>query len=171
MDGDTHLGRSASIRAQAQPVIDHLLDPVDGRAGPGPLRVAGSFLPGCPFVLGDALQMAVSLRRPGLGRLARNGSHVRGHDDRRIGAALGDGGSNALLIVGAVGGGGRRRSWHLIGQGADLGTVVDALHGQQRSDDLPGIGVQADVQLARGPARFGAMLLDQLLARAAELSS
>jgi hypothetical protein len=57
----------------------------------------------------------------------------------------------------------------LIEQGADLGAVVHLLGGQRHRDDLPGVGIQADVQLAPGPARLGTMLLNQPLAGPAEL--
>jgi len=57
MDGDVHLGCPTLVRARAQPFTDHLLEPADGRLDSGPLRVSGDFLPGCPSVLGDALQM------------------------------------------------------------------------------------------------------------------
>lgn len=43
--------------------------------------------------------------------------------------------------------------------------------GQRRHDDLAGVGIHADVQRAPGPARFGVMLLDQSLARAAKLEA
>jgi len=163
MDGDVHLGRPPLVRARAQPVTDDLLEPADGRLGSSPLRVAGGFLPGRASVLGDALQMAVALRGRGRGRFARHGRRARRHDDRRFGMALGDGGGNAVLVVSAVAGEGGHRSRHLIEQGADLGAVVDLLRCQRRRDDLPGVGIQADVQLAPGPARLGAMLLDQPL--------
>ncbi len=86
-------------RARAQPVANHLLEPAHGRLGPSPLRVAGGFLPGCPSVLGDVLQMAVALRGFGLGRLARHRRGPRRHDDHRRGMTLSDGGGNALLVV------------------------------------------------------------------------
>ncbi len=49
----------------------------------------------------------------------------------------------------------------------DLGAVVDVLGRQRRRDDLAGVGVHANVRLAPRPARLGAVLLDQPLARAA----
>ncbi len=85
--------------------------------------------------------------------------------------APGDGGANALLVVCAVAGEGRHGSRDLVEQGADLGAVVHLLAGQRRRDDLPGVGVQADVRLAPGPACFRAVFLDQPLARAAELQA
>jgi len=57
MDGDVHLGRPAPVRARAQPVTDHLLEPADGRLDPRPLRVAGRFLPSRTSVLGDAFRL------------------------------------------------------------------------------------------------------------------
>ena len=72
MEGDIHLGCPAPVRARAQAVTDHLLEPADSRFGPGSLRVAGGVLPGCPSVFGDAVQMAVPLRGRSLGRLARH---------------------------------------------------------------------------------------------------
>jgi len=52
-----------------------------------------------------------------------------------------------------------------------LGGVVDLLLGQRRRDDLPGVGTHADVQRPPGPARSGAVHLDQPLAPAAELEA
>ena len=37
MNGDVHLGRLTPVRARAQPVTDHALEPADG--GLGPARV------------------------------------------------------------------------------------------------------------------------------------
>ena len=85
--------------------------------------------------------------------------------------ALGNPGVDTVLVVGAVGSKRRHGSCDLIEQGADLRAVVHLLPGQRRRDDLPGIGIQADVQLAPGPARLGAMFLDQPLACAAELQA
>ncbi len=45
----------------------------------------------------------------------------------------------------------------MIEQGADLGTIISIVGGQQGGDDLPGAGVHAEVQLAPGPARLGAV--------------
>ena len=167
----SNLGGPAPVRARAQSVADHLLEPADRRLDPGPLRVAGRFLPRRASVSGDAVQMAVALRGCRLGRLARHGRGTRRHDDRRFRMALGDHGGHAVLVVSAIGGERRRRCRHLVEQGADRGTVVHLLRGQHRRDDLAGVGVHADVQPAPGPARLGAVLLDQPLARAAELEA
>ena len=61
MDGDVHFGRPAPVRARAQAVTDHLLEPTDGRLGSGPLRVSGGFLPDGASVLGNELNSAVWL--------------------------------------------------------------------------------------------------------------
>ena len=61
MDGNVHLGRPTLVRAAAQPVTDHLLEPANGGFYPGSDVVAGRLLPSCSSVLGDALQMAVPL--------------------------------------------------------------------------------------------------------------
>ena len=67
---------------------------------------------------------------------------------------LGNGGGDALLVVGAV----ARERRHLVEQGADLQAVIDILRGQRGRDDLPGAGIQVAAQLAPGPARLGALL-------------
>ena len=84
---------------------------------------------------------------------------------------LGHSRRNALLVVGAVGGEGGHGSRDLVEQGADLGAIVPFFVGQRRGDDLAGVGIHADVQLAPGPARLGSMLLDQPLAGPAELQA
>jgi hypothetical protein len=67
MDGDVHLGRPTLVRVRAQPVTDHLFPPPDGGLGPSAFVVPGSLLPSQAPVLSDALEMAVALRRRGLG--------------------------------------------------------------------------------------------------------
>ena len=99
MDGDVHLGRPTPVRARAQPVADHLLEPPDGCLGPSPPHIVGCFLPSRPSVPSDAVQVAVALRGRGLGCLARHGRGPRRHDDRRLGITLGDRGRDALLVV------------------------------------------------------------------------
>jgi len=112
--------------------------------------------------------MTVPLRGFGLGRFAWHGRGPGRHDDRRVGMMLGDGHENPVLIVCAIACEGRHGPWHLIEQGANLGAIVDLLRGQRCCDDLPVVGIQADVQLAPGPARLGTMFLDQPLARATQ---
>jgi len=73
----------------------------------------------------------------------------------------GDAGGDTVLIVGAVA---RERGngiGDLVQQKADLGAVVHVLASQQGGDDLPGAGIQAEVQLPPGPAHLGAVLLVQ----------
>ena len=72
VDGDVHFGRPTFVRARAQPVTDDLLEPADGRLGPGSFRVAGRVLPSCASVLSDVLQMAVTLR----GRVEPGGTMI-----------------------------------------------------------------------------------------------
>src|SRR3954447_1418058 len=99
MDGNVHLDRPTLVRAGAQPVTDHLFEPADGGFDAGTGGVPGRLLPGRSSVLGDALQMAVPLRRRGRGRLAWHGRGTRRHDDRRFRMTPGDCGGNAFLIV------------------------------------------------------------------------
>ena len=73
MDGDVHLGRPALVRARAQSITDHLLEPADGSLGSSPDGVSGRFLPGRAAVLSDNLQVAVPLCGLGLSRFARHG--------------------------------------------------------------------------------------------------
>ena len=84
---------------------------------------------------------------------------------------LGDRGGNAFLVVGAVRGERDHRCRHLVEQGANLGAIIGILVGQHRRDDLAGVGIHAEVQLPPGPARAGAVLLDQPLARATQLQA
>jgi hypothetical protein len=59
----------------------------------------------------------------------------------------------------------------LVEQRTNLSAVIDVVGGQCRCGDLAGVGVHTDVQLSPRPAHFGAMLLQQPLARAAKLLS
>src|SRR4051812_47228797 len=125
MDGNVHLGHPTLVRAAAQSVTDHLLEPADGGFDAGSGGVAGRLLPSRSSVLSDGLQMAIPLRRRGLSRLAWHGRGTRRHDDRSIRMTLGDCGGNAFLVVGAVAGEGGDRSVDLVEQGADLGAIID----------------------------------------------
>ncbi len=73
VDGDIHLGRAPRVRARAQPIADHLLEPADGGFGSGPGGVTGRSLPGSSSVFGDNLKVTVALRGRGRGRVARHG--------------------------------------------------------------------------------------------------
>src|SRR3954470_5575774 len=67
IDRHVHLSRPTLIGVRAQPVPDHALEPADGGLGPGARIVARGLLPAHPALLGDELQVAVPLRRRGLG--------------------------------------------------------------------------------------------------------
>jgi len=67
MDSDVHLGRTTLVRARAQLIADHLVEPAHGSLGSGTDGVAGDFLPSRSSVLGDELQMAIALRGNSLG--------------------------------------------------------------------------------------------------------
>jgi hypothetical protein len=84
---------------------------------------------------------------------------------------FGDHGGNAFLVVRAISGERGHGCRHLVEQGANLGAVIDVVGGQRRRDNLAAVGIHADVQLPPGPARFGAVFLQQPLARAAELQA
>jgi len=163
VDGDVHLGRPTIIRARAQPVPDHLLEPADRGFGSRPRRVAGRLLPGHAPVFGNVLQVAVALRGRGRGRVARHGGRARWNDNGRFWMALGNAGVNAVLVIPAIAGERGHRACDLIEQGADLGAVVDLLGCERGSDDLAAAGIQANVQLPPGPARLGALFLLQPL--------
>ncbi len=169
MDGDLHLGRPAVVGVRAQPVADHPLEARHGRLGPGTPGVAGRRLPSHAAVLGDGPEMAVALRGRGLGRVARHRGGARRHDDGGIRVAGADAGGDALLVVGAVAREGGQRALDPVEQGADLRAVVHIPSGQQRGDDPPGAGVQAEVQLAPRPAYPRAVPLVQPLTGAAQL--
>src|SRR3954468_5354605 len=114
LDGDVHLGRPTLIRVRAQPVPDHALVAPDGGLSSGARVAARDLLPAHPARLGDELQVAVPLRRRGLGRGAGHGGRARGHDDVRARVALGHVGVNALLVVRAVRRDGGDLAVHLV---------------------------------------------------------
>ncbi len=162
----TLIARRSSVRKRSPSPITCLNRPmaVSARAR----VVAGHLLPNHSSAFGDDLKVAVALRGRGRGRAARHRRGARRHNHRRFWMALGDAVVDAVLVVSAVGNERGHRSRNLIKQGADLGAVVDLLGGQQRRDDLACAGVQADMQLPPRPARLGAVLLEQPLARAAQ---
>ena len=112
--------------------------------------------------------MAVALRGRGRGRVARHRRGAWRDNHRRFWMALGNAVVNAVLVVSAVGGERGHRARDLVEQGANLGAVVDLLGGQRRGDDLAALGIHADVQFSPRPARLGAVLFQQPLARAAQ---
>src|SRR4051795_10956429 len=164
------ISRKAAIASGRTPAA------TDGRAairtcglGPGTRVVARGVLPAHPALLGDELQVAVPLRRRGLGRGAGHGGRARRNDDGRARVALGHVGVDALLVVRAVRREGGDRVLDLVQQGADLGGVVFVAVGQGGGHDPAGLGVHAEMELPPRPAPLGAVLLDQPLARAVEL--
>src|SRR4051794_22100670 len=78
-------------------------------------------------------------------------------------------GVDIVATIGAVASDGGYRPIDLVEQGTDLRAIVGILVGQHRGDDPAGVGVRRKMQHSPGPAPFGAMLLGQPLARAAEL--
>src|SRR3954454_19969154 len=126
LDRHVHLSRPTLVRTRAQPVPDHALEPAHGGLGPVARVVARDLLPAHSALLGDELQVAVPLRRRGLGRGAGHGRRARRHDDVCVRMALGHVGVNALLVVRAVRRDGGERVRDLVEQGADLGGVVFA---------------------------------------------
>src|SRR3954470_13650202 len=115
--------------------------------------------------------MTVPLRWRALGRLAWHGRGTRRHDNGRLWVALGDTPVDTLLIIRPVAS--HRGDWAvgLVEQGTDLRAIIGILVGQHRRDDPPGVGIHADVELPPGPARAGAVLLDQPLTRATQLQA
>ena len=83
-DSDGYLGRLARIRARPQCVTDDPLVSTDIGLHQRTLVIAGRLLPTHAAALGNELQMLVTLRRRGLGRLAQHRARTRRHDDRRI---------------------------------------------------------------------------------------
>lgn len=77
-------------------------------------------------VLGDALQVAIPLRRCGLDHLARHGGRALRDDDGLVRLALDDAVVNAILAIGAVAGKSRHWACDLVEQGTGLRRVVHA---------------------------------------------
>ncbi len=148
---------------RAQTVPDHLLEARHRRLGSGAQVVSRCFMPGGPAVFGDAVKVSVPLSWCHIGRVARHRVGTWRHDDGRLGMALGDTGCDALLVVGAVAGERGERAYHLVEQRADLGAIVGIMAGQHGGEDLPGIGVHPEVQLAPGLACLRFVLFKQPL--------
>src|SRR3954447_2719858 len=91
----------------------------------------------------------------------------RGHHGIRM--ALVQGGVHVGSVIAAVAQEELDRLGDLVEQGLDLRSLIDVAVGQDGSDDPAGHRVKADVQLAPGAPLAGTMLLDQPLARAAQL--
>ena len=76
---------------------------------------------------GNVLEVAVALRRCGLGRVAGHGVCTRRDNHGRFRMALGDAGVDERLVIAAVAGERGHRACDLIEQGTDLGCVVHVL--------------------------------------------
>ncbi len=101
VDGDRHLGRLALVHVRAQLVADPLLLPVHGGFGPGTLVVSRCALPPQAPVPGNALEVAIPLRRCASGRAAQHRGRTSRDDHGRFRMALGHTGVDAILVVGA----------------------------------------------------------------------
>src|SRR3954463_7169966 len=170
-DGDVHLGRLTLVRARVQPVADHPFEAADRGLGQRTVIVATGLLPAHAAVLGNELQVLIPLGRRRLGRRARHSRGARRHDDPSTGMALGDAGVDSFLIVRPVARNRGERCRDLVEQGADLGAIIGIVGRQLRRDDPARVGIHPDVQLAPGSASSRAVLLDQPLARAAQLQA
>src|SRR3954466_1919064 len=89
----------------------------------------------------------------------------------RLGVARGDAGVDAVSVVRTVGGERGDGPRHSVEQGTGQGAVVHLVRGQRGGGDPAGVGVHADVRLPPRPPCAGAVLLEQPLARAAQLQA
>src|SRR5882724_2949572 len=105
--------------------------------------------------------MPVALGRRGLCRRAWHRAQTRRHNDRRIRMTLADLTVDIVAIIGAVTGKRRNRARNLLQQGTDLRAVIDILAGQLGGNDLPSVGVHADMELSPGPTHLCGVLLDE----------
>jgi len=85
--------------------------------------------------------------------------------------ALVQGGVHVGSVIAAVAHEDLHRLGDLVEQGGYLRGIIDVAVGQDGGDDPAAHRVEADVQLAPGTPPAGAVLLDQPLARAAQLQS
>lgn len=120
-------------------------------------------------MLGNVLEVPIALCGRGLSQVARHCARARRHDDGRVRVALRDSGSDIVLIVGAVVGEEGERTFDLVRQESDLGTIIAVVVGPQGGLDLSGVSIHTQVQLAPGLACLCTMLLQQSLASAAQL--
>ena len=72
-----------------------------------------------------------------------------------------------LAVVGSVGGDAGDLALDLPEQGRQLAGVIGPVVGQHAGDDLAGVGVHGQVQLAPGPARPAVLLRVALVQRGA----
>ncbi len=169
--GDCNLRRLGLVGARAKGITDHAFVAADRRLDLGAKIVAAGFLPRYSTTLCNGPQMAVALCRSGLGRATQNRAGPRWHDDGSIRIMFGDGLVNPVLIVIAVGGEGGNGIGNLTEQPANHRGIVDFLPGHLDRDDLAAIGIDANVQLASGPAAGRAVLFDRPFVGSAELQT
>jgi hypothetical protein len=73
----------------------------------------------------------------------------------------------AILIVASSSNERGQRTADLVEQGTDLCAVTNLFAGRRRSRNLTGLRVHTEMQLPPDPARLGALLFNQPLARTA----
>ncbi len=152
-------------------IADHLLPLHNGCLDFRASVVTGGLLPSHAALLGDALEVTISLGRCSFSRSAQHRRAARRHNHCRFRVTVGNASVNTILVIGAISGDRAQRAGELIEQGANLSRVVDLFAGQHHSDNLTGIGIHTKVQLPPRPIPPGAMLLDQPLARTAQLQA
>src|SRR3954470_16269383 len=104
-----------------------------------------------------AIALALRVRLP----CARHCRRTWRDDDvrQRIGLAAGDSLVHGLAVVRAVGRHGRDLALDLPEQRRHLTGIIDSIVGQHAGDELAGIGIDGDMELAPGPARPTVLLL------------
>src|SRR5215207_2168417 len=124
----------------------------------------------------DETDVPVALARVRVGLRAENGRAARrNHNGRRcLGLARLDRTVYELAIVSAIGHDARDLSLDLLEQNWHLAGISGFLAGQHTRNDLAGLGINGDVQLAPGPAGSAVLfaipfpLSEQLQARAVD---
>src|SRR3954452_731684 len=169
LSGDGDLGGAGLVAVETQPVTDDLLPARELALNLSPLIIAAVPLPGHSPFSGDRLDMAVALGRVGVGRGAEHGISAGWNDHLRVRMPLFQSGINPGSVITAVAQEELDRLGDLVKQGLDLRGVIDVTFGQDGSDDPAAYRVEADVQLAPGAPLAGTVLLNQPLARTAQL--
>ena len=108
---------------------------------------------------------------PGRGGVRRVAQHCRcswWNDHVSLRMTLCDGPIDILLVVGAIADEGGEWTGDLVEQGLGLRAIIDLMGPQLRREDLPGLGIDSNVQLAPGSAPLGPVFLDQPLAGSAK---
>jgi hypothetical protein len=119
-------------------------------------------------MLGNALKMPIALRGSALRRLTQDRRCSWRDDHVSIRMARGDSAVDAGLILGSIADERGEWSCDLVEQEPNLRAIIDIAAGQLGCEDLPGGGIQSDVQLSPGPAPPGAVFLDQPLTRSTQ---